>query len=126
MYLGARIHPAPIIHPTIHPTSHPTKLKSIQTIATICAYNFVHTILFKPFCPYHFVHSILSNTVLAVYHFVRPYHLSHYHFVWSPRQLFTIQPSPLPDHPFVSPFLDPGHFASHVLQPSHIHHCTTS
>src|SRR6218665_640465 len=24
------------------------------------------------------------------------------------------------------PFSPPGHFPSHVLQPSHIHHCTTS
>src|SRR6218665_421138 len=32
----------------------------------------------------------------------------------------------LPDHPLVSPFIDPRSLSSRVLQPSHIHHCTTS
>src|SRR6218665_154334 len=44
------------------------------------------------------------------------------------RELFTNQPlKPLYSIIILShPFSTPGHFSSHVLQQSHIHHCTTS
>src|SRR6218665_2054569 len=47
----------------------------------------------------------------------------------SPRTSANSSPSSQPallDHHHPVSFSSPGRFSSHVLQPSHIHHCTTS
>src|SRR6218665_2921405 len=102
-----------------------------------------------PFCPYHFIRTILSNTILSVYHFVHT--ILSVPFCPLPFCPVTLQ-SPVPNLQFPAvfpahvpsrtlhhpanplypiiilshPFSTPGHFSSHVLQPSHIYHCTTS